>query len=161
VSTFQAMDRWLAAIEADTSADPIEVKIIRDKPADIVNACWIGGVQTTDLSVCDATYPYFREPRTVAGDAPTIYTMKCQLKPLAGVPAACGLGIAVTNPPDQANDNLTEIRILSNRADLISGGDALVEIVLPEKAKARPDQVKVDVDGHDVTSAFAVRNDGR
>ena len=82
VSSFLAMDRWLAAIEADASDDPIEVKIIRDKPNDIVNACWIGGVQTTDLAVCDATYPYFREPRTVAGDAATIYTMKCQLKPL-------------------------------------------------------------------------------
>src|SRR5437763_5897783 len=64
-------------------------------------------------------------------------------------------------PPAQANDNLTEIRVLSNRADLISGGDALVEILLPAKAKARPDQVKVDVDGRDVTSAFVVRADGR
>lgn len=82
VSSLVAMDRWLAAVEADTSDDPIEAKIIRDKPADIVSACWIGGVQQTDLAVCDATYPYFREPRTVAGDSPTIYTMKCQLKPL-------------------------------------------------------------------------------
>jgi hypothetical protein len=83
VSSFQAMDRWLAAIEADKSADSIEVKIIKNKPADIVIACWIGGVQQTDQSVCDTTYPYLREPRTVAGDAPTIYTMKCQLKPLS------------------------------------------------------------------------------
>ena len=82
VSSFQAMDRWLAAIEADQSDDPIEAKVIRDRPNDIVSACWIGGAQTTDMAVCDATYPYFREPRTVAGDSPTIYTMKCQLKPL-------------------------------------------------------------------------------
>jgi hypothetical protein len=83
ISTLQAMDRWLAAIEADDSDDTIEAKVIRDKPADIVIACWIGGVQVTDLPTCDATYPYFREPRTVAGDSPTLYTMKCQLKPLA------------------------------------------------------------------------------
>jgi Tannase-like family of unknown function (DUF6351) len=76
------MDRWLAAIEADTSADLAEEKVVRNKPADIVIACWIGGAMVTDQSICDATYPYFREPRTVAGDAPTIYTMKCQLKPL-------------------------------------------------------------------------------
>ena len=82
VSTFQAMDRWLAAIEADQSADPIRLKIVRDKPADVVNACWISGVKITDQTVCDVTYPYFREPRTVAGESPTIYTMKCQLKPL-------------------------------------------------------------------------------
>ena len=68
---------------------------------------------------------------------------------------------AVAKPPAQANDNLTEIKILSNRADLISGGDALVEIILPEKAKATVDQIRVDVDGQDVTSAFALRADGR
>ena len=82
VSTLRAMDRWLAAIEADASDDAIELKVIRNKPADIVIGCWIGGVQVTDLATCDATYPYFREPRTVAGDSPTIYTMKCELKPL-------------------------------------------------------------------------------
>jgi len=64
-------------------------------------------------------------------------------------------------PPEHANDNLTEIRVLSNRADLVSGGDALVEIVLPGKAKATPASVRVDVDGEDVSSAFAVRADGR
>ena len=81
-STLKAMDRWLAAIEADTSDDPQEVKAVRNKPADVVIACWIGGSMVTDQTTCDAQYPYFREPRTVAGDLPTIYTMKCQLKPL-------------------------------------------------------------------------------
>src|SRR5438477_7556155 len=52
-----------------------------------------------------------------------------------------------------------EIKVLSNRADLISGGDALVQVVLP--AKVSVSKVKIDVDGRDVTSAFAVRSDGR
>jgi len=82
ISTLEPMDRWLAAIEADHTTDPIQVKIARDKPTDVVIACWISGVKTTDQTVCDAAYPYFREPRTVAGENPTIYTMKCQLKPL-------------------------------------------------------------------------------
>ena len=64
-------------------------------------------------------------------------------------------------PPPQANDNLTEIRVLSNRADLVSGGDALVEIILPAKAKARPADVRIDVNGEDVTGAFGVRPNGR
>src|SRR5919108_638539 len=64
-------------------------------------------------------------------------------------------------PPQHANDNLTEIRVLSNRADLISGGNALVEIVLPRRAKASPSSIRVDVNGEDVTGAFAVRADGR
>ena len=49
-----------------------------------------------------------------------------------------------------------EIRVLSNRADLISGGDALVEIV-----GAAPGKLAVDVDGRDVGNAFALRADGR
>jgi hypothetical protein len=34
----------------------------------------------TNLAQCDTQYPYFREPRTAAGDANTIYVMKCELK---------------------------------------------------------------------------------
>jgi hypothetical protein len=51
------------------------------------------------------------------------------------------------------------IEVLSNRADLISGGDALVEVVLPSRVD--PSNVRVDVDGRDVTAAFAVRDNGR
>jgi hypothetical protein len=47
----------------------------------------------------------------------------------------------------------TEIKVLSNRADLISGGDALVEVT--------PAGARVDVDGRDVTGDFAVRPGGR
>ena len=57
-----------------------------------------------------------------------------------------------------ATSNVT-INVLSNRADLISGGDALVQIVVPSGVD--PASVRVDVDGRDVTSAFAVRSDGR
>src|SRR3954471_11987101 len=46
-----------------------------------------------------------------------------------------------------------DIRVLSSRADLISGGDALVQVT--------PAGAKVAVDGRDVTSQFAVRPDGR
>jgi Tannase-like family of unknown function (DUF6351) len=52
-----------------------------------------------------------------------------------------------------------EIRVLSNRADLVSGGDALLEIVLPKDATAAG--LRVDVDGRDVTAAFAERADHR
>lgn len=82
LSALGAMDRWLAAVEADSSSDALALKIVRDRPADLVPACWIDGVRTTDASRCDAAYPYFREPRTAAGDRPTVYTMKCSLKPL-------------------------------------------------------------------------------
>jgi hypothetical protein len=48
-----------------------------------------------------------------------------------------------------------EIRVLSNRADLISGNDALVELV------GDANGVAVDVDGADVTGKFALRPGGR
>jgi hypothetical protein len=53
----------------------------------------------------------------------------------------------------------TQINVLSNRADLISGGDALVEVVLSSGGFSSI--ASVDVDGRDVTPAFAVRTDGR
>src|SRR5262249_34874963 len=52
-----------------------------------------------------------------------------------------------------------ELRTLSNRADLVSGGDVLVEIVLPRHT--RPDQVRVELNGRDIRHQFAVRADGR
>lgn len=52
-----------------------------------------------------------------------------------------------------------EIRVLSNRADLVSGGDALVEVVLPRAGAAR--DVRVDLNRRNVTKAFAMRKDGR
>src|SRR5437588_8778786 len=45
-----------------------------------------------------------------------------------------------------------EIVSLSNRADLISGGDALVEVRVPKSVA--PNTVRLSLDGHDVTGAF-------
>ncbi|MFT3821451.1 MAG: DUF6351 family protein [Rubrivivax sp.] len=83
MSTLTMMDRWLANIEADARNVPKAQKVVENKPADLVSGCGISGSFVTDLAACDAQYPYFREPRTVAGDATTIYTMKCQLKPMS------------------------------------------------------------------------------
>ena len=51
------------------------------------------------------------------------------------------------------------IEVISNRPDLISGGDALVEIVLP--ADIAPANVRVQLNGSDITSAFALRPNSR
>ena len=64
-----------------------------------------------------------------------------------------GAGTALGAP-----DPLT-IEVLSNRADLVSGGDALVEVTPPRGVDAA--QIAVTVDGRDVTPLFAVRPDGR
>jgi len=67
------------------------------------------------------------------------------------VAAVAGLALLAGSPAAFAAD--VGIRVLSNRADLISGGDALVQVV--------PAGARVDVGGRDVTSAFARRSDGR
>jgi len=50
---------------------------------------------------------------------------------------------------------------LSNRADLISGGDALLEIVLSADIAADVSDLTVSVNGIDVSDSFAMRSDGR
>ncbi|TMK41737.1 MAG: hypothetical protein E6G56_03165 [Actinobacteria bacterium] len=51
------------------------------------------------------------------------------------------------------------IAVLSNRANLISGGDALASVALP--AGTDPSGVRVFLNGADVTSQFAVRPNGQ
>ncbi|HEV3053575.1 MAG TPA: DUF6351 family protein, partial [Solirubrobacteraceae bacterium] len=50
------------------------------------------------------------------------------------------------------------IAVLSGRADLVSGGSALVSINLP---RSDTRQIKVTLDRKTVTKEFAVREDGR
>jgi hypothetical protein len=78
-----------------------------------------------------------------------------RLLPLAAIclaMAACSSGGGDPLDPVQ-------IKLLSNRADLVSDGDALVQVDLPKGATAG--ELKVDVDGRDVSQQFSVRPDGR
>ncbi|HZN85720.1 MAG TPA: DUF6351 family protein [Burkholderiales bacterium] len=69
------------------------------------------------------------------------------------------VALALAAPAAAAPHGQLGLQTLSNRADLISGGDALVEVLLP--ADVAPASVRVSVDGRDVTGAFAVRANGR
>jgi hypothetical protein len=66
---------------------------------------------------------------------------------------ALGCGVA------EAKSDKLQLRTLSNRADLISAGDALVEIVLPPGIAANA--VQVELNKRDITQQFAIRADGR
>jgi hypothetical protein len=57
----------------------------------------------------------------------------------------------------QASGSLS-VHVLSDRADLISGGEALVAVSLPRGTD--PASVRVTVGGNDVTSEFALRSNG-
>jgi hypothetical protein len=65
----------------------------------------------------------------------------------------------VSRPASGQTQSGLDIQVLSNRADLISGGDALVEIVLPPGFGASG--LHVEVGNRDVTPSFALRANGR
>ena len=75
----------------------------------------------------------------------------------AAVATALFVSAAATARPTAAARPMT-IDVLSNRADLISGGDALVAIQLPARRTAG---VRVDVDGRDITRSFRIRQNRR
>jgi hypothetical protein len=52
-----------------------------------------------------------------------------------------------------------DIQTVATRADMVSGGDALIEVVLPAGASATG--LRVQANGRDVSSAFRVTNEGR
>ncbi len=86
---FLAMDRWLAAVEADRGAAPLRAKIVEDKPADITDRCQnVPGVEMTTLpggeQVCGQPELQTRlsTPRQVAGDDTANDRVACQLRPL-------------------------------------------------------------------------------
>jgi Tannase-like family of unknown function (DUF6351) len=78
------MDRWLTAIEKDTSPASLAEKIVADKPTDLTDRCYDGAGQQLLSSLCpDAAMTILGTPRTVAGDAISTDTNKCQLRPLS------------------------------------------------------------------------------
>src|SRR5688500_19871471 len=89
------------------------------------------------------------------------------MRPVTKVVAAAAAAlITVTSASaaaaDRSNSHL-QILVLSNRADVLSGGDALVEVVLPAGTDASRLRVHLasGEGSRDVGDAFAVRPDGR
>lgn len=72
-------------------------------------------------------------------------------------PSACALALIALSSASASADAAAglSIHVLSNRADLISGGDALVRLEGAGAASAR-----VDLNGRDITGAFARRPNG-
>ena len=86
---FIAMDRWLAAVEADHRDAPLSTKIVEDKPADVTDRCEnVPGVNMLTLPggevVCEQPTLQTRlsTPREVAGDDTANDRVACRLEPL-------------------------------------------------------------------------------
>ena len=79
---FDLMDEWLSNIEDDHSGASLEDKVVADKPAGAVDACFIGGVKITDQAQCLQQAPFFGAPTIAAGGDLANESIECQLKPL-------------------------------------------------------------------------------
>jgi hypothetical protein len=81
------MDEWLTNVRKDTSNASLAQKIIKDKPADLVDSCYPAGgdrikeTQTFAGGKCNDSFPTFSSPRMIAGDPIANEITKCQLKP--------------------------------------------------------------------------------
>ncbi len=87
--SFAAMSRWLHAIDADTSSDPIETKILRNRPEGAEDSCIINDMKSNDLSRC-ALFTYYGDPLIASGGPRSNDVLKCTLSPLPTVWPADG-----------------------------------------------------------------------
>ena len=89
---FRQMDRWLTAIQADTGPSGLSEKVVRAKPADLVDNCWDtrggGRVNVTEpltydgTGACSEIYPVYSTARHVAGAPLANNIVTCHLKSL-------------------------------------------------------------------------------
>jgi hypothetical protein len=88
VQKFQAanleqLDRWVTNILRDTAPARTQLeKVVRNKPADVVDACYTETETITDKARCTQMFPVATNPRVVAGMPNTHDRFKCQLQPV-------------------------------------------------------------------------------
>jgi hypothetical protein len=81
------MDRWLTRIKDDTAPGSLADKISRNRPADLVDACWIDGnkmvePQSQKGGRCNEVFPTYSFPREVAGAPVTNNIVACHRRGL-------------------------------------------------------------------------------
>ena len=79
-----AMDRWLAAIEADGSREPLAEKVAADRPDDLTDRCVVAeAADACDVSELQVLQTRLSTPRQEAGGPTANDNVACRLKPLA------------------------------------------------------------------------------
>lgn len=83
------MSRWLDTIANDSSAKPLPVKIVADKPGSASDACFTadgtrhqGPVTVDGTNFCSKTFPPYSQPRLVAGAPLSDNVLDCRLTPV-------------------------------------------------------------------------------
>ena len=90
--TITKMDEWLTNLSSTASSaeshESSAARVLRAKPADLVDACYspdgerVAESQVFAGGVCNNWYPTFPSPRMIAGGPVTNDILKCQLKPV-------------------------------------------------------------------------------
>ncbi len=88
--TIDQMNQWLSNIKHDLTDDPLAIKVVRNKPVDLVDACWeqngayvgnkIVEKQTFYGGRCNELYPTYPTPRMNSGERLGGDIVKCHLK---------------------------------------------------------------------------------
>ncbi len=88
VAAIGPMDQWLDNI-ADDPSPPSHGKVVRNKPTDLVDACYTAAGQKIEEPAtfngpgqCNQLFPSHADPRLVAGEPLRGDILKCQLKPV-------------------------------------------------------------------------------
>jgi hypothetical protein len=89
LQSFDTIDKWVAAIKADTTSATLEQKIASHRPVDAFDFCFLASDKTflnklTDFGLCDGD-PFLKKhtsPRQVAGGPLAENILKCQLRPI-------------------------------------------------------------------------------
>lgn len=86
------LEQWLDAIAADRSPHRLQEKVVRNRPNDLLDACYDASGQKIEEQAsaigtgkCNQLYPPHGDPRLVAGAPLANDILKCQLKPVSAV----------------------------------------------------------------------------
>jgi hypothetical protein len=89
INLLELMDRWLDRIAGDHSGDSLQIKVARNKPAELADACWTAkGERIAEAASyrgagrCNQLFPAHADPRLVGGAQLTDDVLKCALKPV-------------------------------------------------------------------------------
>jgi hypothetical protein len=79
----EILDRWLAAVAAETAPGTQREKVLRNKPAGLADSCFTAKLEEIkDPARCKTMFPVYANPRIVAGAPATADVFKCELKPI-------------------------------------------------------------------------------
>ncbi|HWA65793.1 MAG TPA: DUF6351 family protein [Mycobacteriales bacterium] len=76
---FDRLDAWLGAVERDESGRTLRAKVAADRPAGVVDECWLAERPVTSGAECRRLFVHGTDPRIAAGGPLQDNVLKCRL----------------------------------------------------------------------------------